>query len=86
VTPLNYINVGAGSSGCVLASQLSEDPANIHADWRRGELSIQDKRRVLAAVVQPITINRGVRGRSIVGNRPEDRVVITWRPDTCAAV
>ncbi len=48
-------------------------------------LSIQDKRRVLAAVVEQITINRGVRGRSIVGNRPEDRVVITWRPSVCTA-
>jgi hypothetical protein len=44
-----------------------------------------DKRRVLAAVVERITINRGVRGRSILGNRPEDRVTITWRSTICTA-
>ena len=39
--------------------------------WRRGDLSVRDKQRVIAAVVDRITINRGVRGRSFVGNRPE---------------
>jgi hypothetical protein len=32
-----------------------------------------------AAVVEQITVNAGVRGRAIVGNRPTDRVDITWR-------
>jgi hypothetical protein len=61
------------------------DVRDLHAAWRRGELSVRDKRRVLAAVVEQIKINRGVRGRSFVGNRPEDRVVITWRSTVCAA-
>jgi hypothetical protein len=76
----------ADAAGRVARPADVPDVKDLHAAWRRGELSIQDKRRVLAAVVQQITINRGVRGRSIVGNRPEDRVVITWRPDTRAAV
>ena len=29
---------------------------------------------MIAAVVEQITVNAGVRGRAIVGNRPEDRV------------
>ena len=45
-----------------------------------------DKRLVIAAVVERVTLNEGVRGRAIVDNRPEDRVVTTWRrkPDTTA--
>ena len=62
------------------------DVKDLHAAWRRGELSVRDKQRVLAAVVERITIKRGVRGRSLVGNRPEDRVVITWRSAVCTAV
>ena len=61
------------------------DVKDLHGAWRRGELSVRDKQRVLAAVVERITINRGVRGRSFVGNRPEDRVVITWRYTVCTA-
>jgi DNA invertase Pin-like site-specific DNA recombinase len=61
------------------------DVRDLHASWRRGDLSVRDKRRVLDAVVERITINRGVRGRSFVGNRPEDRVVITWRSTVCTA-
>ena len=49
---------------------------DLHAAWRRGDLSVADKRRVLTAVIERIVINRGVQGRSIVGNRPEDRVEI----------
>jgi len=61
------------------------DVRDLHGAWCRGELSIHDKRRVLTAAVEAITINRGVRGRSFVGNRPEDRVVITWRTTVCTA-
>ena len=61
------------------------DVKDLHAAWRRSDLSVRDKQRVLAAVVERITINRGVRGRSFVGNRPEDRVVITWRSTICTA-
>lgn len=61
------------------------DVKDLHAAWRRGELSVADKRRVLAAVIERITISRGVRGRSIIGNRPADRVDITWRPTVCGA-
>jgi hypothetical protein len=61
------------------------DVKGLHAAWRRGELSIRDTRRVVAAVLERITINRGVRGRSFVGNRPEDRAVITWRSTMCTA-
>ena len=61
------------------------DVKDLHAAWRRGELGIRDKQRVLVAVVERITINRGVRGRSFIGNRPEDRVVITWRSTVCTA-
>jgi Resolvase, N terminal domain/Recombinase zinc beta ribbon domain len=62
------------------------DVKDLHAAWRRGDLSVQDKRRVLAVVVERITINRGVRGRTIIGNRPEDRVATTWRPVACGTV
>jgi len=64
-------------------------PANVpnvkdlHAAWRCADLSVRDKQRVLAAVFERITVDRGVRGRSFVGNRPEDRVVITWRSPVC---
>jgi hypothetical protein len=61
------------------------DVNNLHTAWRLGDLSVRDKRRVIVAVVERITINRGVRGRSIIGNRPEDRVAITWRSTACAA-
>ena len=55
------------------------DVKDLHAAWTRGKLTLPDKRLVIAAVVEQITVNAGVRGRAIVGNRPEDRVVITWR-------
>jgi hypothetical protein len=70
----------------ILQSADLPDVKDLHTAWRRGDLSSPDKRRVVAAVVERITINRGVRGRSIIGNRPEDRVVIVWRSTICAPV
>ena len=58
------------------------DVKDLHAAWTRGGLTLQDKRLVIAAVIEQITVNAGVRGRAIVGNRPDDRVVITWRDGT----
>ena len=55
------------------------DVNDLHTAWKQGKLTVTDKRLVIAAVVEQITVNAGVRGRAIVGNRPEDRVVITWR-------
>ena len=78
--------IAAAEAASTLRPADVPDVKDLHAAWRRGELSVQDKRRVLAAVVERITINRGVRGRSFVGNRPEDRVVITWRSTVCTAV
>ena len=77
--------IAAAEAASTRAQPTCPDVKDLHAAWRRGELSVQDKRRVLAAVVERITINRGVRGRSFVGNRPEDRVVITWRSTVCTA-
>ena len=75
---------GAESTAALRPADVP-DVKDLRAAWRRGDLSIRDKRRVFAAVVEQITINRGVRGRSLVGNRPEDRVVITWRSIVCTA-
>ena len=77
--------IAAAEAASMLRPADVPDVKDLHAAWRRGQLSVRDKRRVLAAVVERITINRGVRGRSFVGNRPEDRVVITWRPTVCTA-
>jgi hypothetical protein len=48
-------------------------------------VSVADKRRVLAAVIERIRVNEGVRGRAVIGNRPEDRAVIAWRSDEPAS-
>ena len=40
------------------------DVKDLHAAWRRGELSVGDKRRVSAAVVERIAINRRTRSQS----------------------
>jgi hypothetical protein len=77
--------VAAAEATPTLRSADLPDVRDLHAAWRRGELSVRDKRRVLAAVVERITINRGVRGRSIIGNRPEHRVAITWQSTLCTA-
>ena len=71
--------IAAAEAASTLRPANVPNVKDLHAAWRRGDLSVRDKQQVLAAVVERITINRGVRGRSFVGNRPEDRVVITWR-------
>jgi hypothetical protein len=76
--------IAAAESTPTLRSADLPDVRDLHAAWRRGDLSVRDKRRVLAAVVERITINPGVRGRSVTGNRPEDRVAIIWRSAICA--
>ena len=40
---------------------------DLHAAWRRGKLTVHDKRLVIAAEVEQVTVNAGVRGRAIVG-------------------
>ena len=77
--------IAAAEAASSLGPADIPDVKDLHAAWRRGELSVRDKQRVLTAVVERITIDRGVRGRSFVGNRPEDRVVITWRSTVCTA-
>jgi hypothetical protein len=46
---------------------------------------VADKRLVLAAVIERIRVNEGVRGRAVIGNRPQDRAVIAWRSDEPAS-
>jgi hypothetical protein len=77
--------IAAAEETPTLRSADVPDAKALHAAWRRGELSVRDKRGVFTAVVERITIGPGVRDRSIVGNRPEDRVAITWRPTICTA-
>jgi len=77
--------IAAAEAAFALRPADVPDVEDLHAAWRRGELSVHDKRRVLAAVVERIAINRGVRGRSFLGNRPEDRVLINWRSTVCTA-
>jgi hypothetical protein len=77
--------IAAAEAASTLRPANVPDVKDLHAAWRRGELRVEDKRRVMAAVVERITINRGVRGRSFVGNRPEDRVLISWRFPLCTA-
>jgi hypothetical protein len=57
------------------------DVKDLRTAWSRGDLSVADKRLVLAAVIERITINQGVRGRALIGNRPQDRAVIAWHSD-----
>jgi DNA invertase Pin-like site-specific DNA recombinase len=57
------------------------DVTDLRTAWSRGDLSVADKRLVIAAVIERITINQGVRGRALIGNRPQDRAVIAWHSD-----
>jgi hypothetical protein len=52
---------------------------DLHATWRRGELSVGDKGWVLAAIVERNVISCRVRGTASLTIAPEDRVLSTWR-------
>ena len=79
-TRYDYVIVGAGSAGCVLAARLSEDPDVSVALLEAGPEDTVREIRIPALVSGPVQAKRGLGSaeRARAGTRPPAAVLTTW--------